>query len=118
MAKSLRSKWKRKCRAVKRVRYGAKELLRLHKMLQLNENASADDVVMVDAVSPEIKVNDGEQVAKHERIYDPVTLLDQYGNYPVWLKRKSVRKMKNINLKKKKKIKRLKKKGFVFLFGR
>jgi len=33
MAKSLRSKWKRKMKAVKRERYGAKELDRLNKML-------------------------------------------------------------------------------------
>ena len=34
MAKSLRSKWKRKMRAHKRVRYGAKENARLMKMLE------------------------------------------------------------------------------------
>jgi hypothetical protein len=33
MAKSLRSKWKRKMRAVKRERYGEKELAQLNKML-------------------------------------------------------------------------------------
>lgn len=33
MAKSIRSKWKRKCRAIKRVRYGEKELERLKKTL-------------------------------------------------------------------------------------
>lgn len=34
MAKSLRSKWKRKMRAVKRERYGEKELKRLNEMLE------------------------------------------------------------------------------------
>ncbi len=33
MAKSLRSKWKRKMKAAKRVRYGEKERARLDKML-------------------------------------------------------------------------------------
>lgn len=33
MAKSLRSKWRRKMRAIKRIRYGVKELDRLKKML-------------------------------------------------------------------------------------
>lgn len=42
MAKSLRSKWRRKCRAVKRERYGAKELERLKKTLGISENASGD----------------------------------------------------------------------------
>lgn len=42
MAKSLRSKWRRKCRAVKRVRYGEKELVRLKKTLGIDETAAAD----------------------------------------------------------------------------
>jgi len=33
MAKSIRSKWRRKMRAIKRIRYGAKELDRLKTML-------------------------------------------------------------------------------------
>lgn len=42
MAKSLRSKWKRKCRAIKRERYGAKELERLKKTLGVDENGAKD----------------------------------------------------------------------------
>ena len=42
MAKSLRSKWRRKCRAVKRERYGEKELVRLKKTLGIDENAPTD----------------------------------------------------------------------------
>lgn len=42
MAKSLRSKWKRKCRAIKRERYAAKELDRLKKTLGIDENAPKD----------------------------------------------------------------------------
>lgn len=42
MAKSLRSKWRRKCRAVKRERYGAKELDRLKKTLGISENGTQD----------------------------------------------------------------------------
>ena len=42
MAKSLRSKWRRKCRAVKRERYGAKELERLKKTLGIDDNAPAN----------------------------------------------------------------------------
>lgn len=34
MAKSLRSKWKRKMRAVKRVRYGEKEAKMLNKIIE------------------------------------------------------------------------------------
>ncbi|CAH0602351.1 unnamed protein product [Chrysodeixis includens] len=37
MAKSLRSRWKRKCRAIKRERYAVKELARLKKMLGVKD---------------------------------------------------------------------------------
>lgn len=47
MAKSLRSKWRRKCRAVKRERYGAKELARLKKTLGIDES-TATEVDMKD----------------------------------------------------------------------
>lgn len=47
MAKSLRSKWRRKCRAVKRERYAVKELDRLKKTLGIDNNA-AKDVEMTD----------------------------------------------------------------------
>lgn len=42
MAKSLRSKWRRKCRAVKRERYAAKELERLKKTLGIDEKTHKD----------------------------------------------------------------------------
>lgn len=53
MAKSLRSKWKRKMRAAKRERYGEKELKRLKTMLginttdvEMNEEKIDDDIVI------------------------------------------------------------------------
>ena len=46
MAKSLRSKWVRKCKREKRVRYGKKELASLVSMV---EKASKNDVVVRDA---------------------------------------------------------------------
>lgn len=46
MAKSIRSKRKRKLRAIKRVRYGAKELERLKKTLGIVDNAVKSDVAM------------------------------------------------------------------------
>jgi len=47
MAKSLRSKWRRKCRAIKRERYEVKELARLKKTLENDSNVSKD-VDMID----------------------------------------------------------------------
>jgi len=49
MAKSLRSKWKRKMKAVKRERYGEKELKRLNDML-----------AKAEALETEIKTEDEE----------------------------------------------------------
>lgn len=48
MAKSLRSKWRRKCRAIKRERYAVKELDRLKKTLGI-DNVSKD-VEMTDII--------------------------------------------------------------------
>lgn len=48
MAKSLRSKWRRKCRAVKRERYGVKELAQLKKTLGIDESSKKEEVEMVD----------------------------------------------------------------------
>ena len=42
MAKSLRSKWKRKMRAIKRERYAKKELTRLKKVLGIEENGDIE----------------------------------------------------------------------------
>ncbi|XP_039762915.1 protein LLP homolog [Pararge aegeria] len=57
MAKSIRSKWKRKCRAIKRERYAVKELSRLKKMLGVKEEEKvtesevmeSDQVIFLDA---------------------------------------------------------------------
>ncbi|CAH0698198.1 unnamed protein product [Spodoptera exigua] len=54
MAKSLRSRWKRKCRAIKRERYAVKELARLKKMLGVKDEekpeTTTDEVMESDQV--------------------------------------------------------------------
>lgn len=58
MAKSLRSKWRRKCRAVKRVRYGVKELARLKKTLGIDDNAPKDvDMQELSEIATGIPLN-------------------------------------------------------------
>ncbi|EZA60753.1 hypothetical protein DMN91_001891 [Ooceraea biroi] len=116
MAKSLRSKWRRKCRAVKRERYAAKELDRLKKTLGVNENTSKDvemtDIseiaTVVDAkkVKADVKAkqakdaqSDSADASEHmeldnERIYNKKTLRDQFGNYPVWMSHRKIMKHK------------------------
>ncbi|KYN07404.1 PREDICTED: uncharacterized protein C12orf31 homolog [Cyphomyrmex costatus] len=117
MAKSLRSKWKRKCRAIKRERYAVKELDRLKKTLGIDNNASKDvemaDITeiatVVDAkkVKEDVKakqVEDAESttITGEERMevegarkYNKKTLRDQYGNYPEWMSQRKIFKHKN-----------------------
>lgn len=118
MAKSLRSKWRRKCRAVKRERYAVKELDRLKKTLGIDENASNNDVEMKDiqeiaTVVDAKKIKEDKAKAKEKseanmimdqeqmeaegataRVYNKKTLRDQYGNYPVWMNKRKILKHK------------------------
>lgn len=140
MAKSIRSKWKRKCRAIKRERYAVKELARLKKMLGVKEEEKvtesevmeSDQVIFLDAgqiskkkkkkeepkAAPEkdedvqmssddekIEV-DGENGKK--RVFSSKTLIDQNGQYPVWLHKRKIAKLtgNKKNMKKKSKKRR------------
>ncbi|XP_077555801.1 protein LLP homolog isoform X2 [Haemaphysalis longicornis] len=112
MAKSLRSKWKRKMRAEKRKRYSVKELAKLKEMLAAA--TSKDDVDMSDmctvvdakqvterfteTVSPAEAAADeasaSMDVDKTVRVFNPKTLKDQHGTYPVWMSQRAIRKLK------------------------
>ncbi|CAG9790488.1 unnamed protein product [Diatraea saccharalis] len=134
MAKSMRSRWKRKCRAIKRERYAVKELARLKKMLGIkeekvteNEVMESDQVIFLDAgqinkknkakkateddedvemSSDDEKIEvDGDNGKK--RIFSTKTLKDQNGQYPIWLHK---RKIAKINRSTQKKIKKKSKK--------
>ncbi|CAK9805142.1 Protein LLP homolog [Anthophora plagiata] len=113
MAKSLRSKWRRKCRAVKRERYGAKELERLKKTLGVNDNGTQDvemseiskiaTVVNAETIKENAKTNEDKEAQDAERmdvdsvgkrIYNKRTMRDQYGNYPVWMNKRKITKHK------------------------
>ncbi|XP_034191689.1 protein LLP homolog [Osmia lignaria lignaria] len=112
MAKSLRSKWRRKCRAVKRERYGAKELDRLKKTLGISENGSQDvemseiseiaTVIDAKTIKENTKSKEGTEeddldtmeVDSNGRIYNKRTMKDQFGNYPVWMNRRKIAKHK------------------------
>jgi len=119
MAKSLRSKWRRKCRAVKRERYGVKELARLKKTLGIDENAPADTemaeiseiATVTDAktIKESSKAKVDAETEKLEqmdedgkRVYNKKTLLDQFGNYPVWMNRRKISSIKKGRAKNKK----------------
>jgi len=102
MAKSLRSKWKRKMKAIKRVRYGAKETARLEEMLKAakenedNQEASMPGVqfVSVDTFSKKESNEDeleGMEMDVTKR--NPKTLRDEHGQYPVWMNQRKIKKL-------------------------
>ncbi|KAG8137777.1 hypothetical protein E2320_003728 [Naja naja] len=83
MAKSLRSKWKRKMRAEKRKKNAPKELARLQSLLKTNNGSKMD----VDA-------------KRNQK-----TLLDQHGQYPVWMSPRQRKKLRAKRVKGKNKSK-------------
>ncbi|XP_059475085.1 18 kDa learning-associated protein of slug [Neocloeon triangulifer] len=112
MAKSLRSKHKRKMRAVKRVRYGAKELVKLKEtvaklnapdgqgvdMSQLSDTVIlANSKAVVEAVKAQETTDQSMEVDSKK--YDKRTFKDKDGNYPPWFNK---RKIKQLQLKHKK----------------
>ncbi|XP_046607570.1 protein LLP homolog [Neodiprion virginianus] len=117
MAKSLRSKWRRKCRAVKRVRYGEKELARLKKTLGIDENAHADaemsEIQEIATVTDAKEIKEKAAAKEKEktetaqdtmevegaRVFNKRTMRDQHGNYPVWMSRRKITKHKHARTK-------------------
>ncbi|XP_044758592.1 protein LLP homolog [Coccinella septempunctata] len=97
MAKSLRSKWKRKCRAVKRVRYGQKELERLKSILGVDktqvktEDLDISDIAEVKTVEDIKKPSETSAVEEVMDVDDSSSkvnlkkLRNKNGSYPVWL---------------------------------
>ncbi|XP_061663433.1 protein LLP homolog [Syngnathoides biaculeatus] len=108
MAKSLRSKWKRKMRAEKRKKNAPKELARLKQALSLGkkgEDAVMSDiqematVVPVEKIKKEADVNmagdgedDGDMDLDSKR--NKKTLLNEHGQYPVWMNQRQAKKLK------------------------
>ncbi|XP_028307315.1 protein LLP homolog [Gouania willdenowi] len=132
MAKSLRSKWKRKMRAEKRKKNAPKELARLKQALSLDkkgEAAMADMQDIVTVVTPEeIKKKQDVDMAEQEEDdggkmdmdskRNKTTLLDEHGQYPTWMSQRQAKKMKGQRMAKKsgqtKKQQKKKKKGIAW----
>lgn len=120
MAKSIRSKWRRKCRAVKRERYGQKELERLKKTLGIQDGEKVTDAVMenitdianiVDATNVQTKdskipdATDEMETDDKQKNFSLKKLRNEHGTYPVWLHPRKIRKNKNAKKNKNKKTK-------------
>lgn len=104
MAKSLRSKWKRKMRAEKRKKNAPKELSRLKSILKVDGDVLMKDVQEIaTVVAPkrcqekmQCAVEDGQDDMKMETEIkrSTKTLLDQHGQYPVWMNQRQRKKLK------------------------
>nr|XP_015816141.2 protein LLP homolog [Nothobranchius furzeri] len=106
MAKSLRSKWKRKMRAEKRKKNAPKELARLKQALNLDKKGEAemadlqdiatvvpaDKIKKIDVEMEEEKEDDGKMDMDKTR--NKKTLLDEHGQYPAWMSQRQAKKMK------------------------
>ncbi|XP_003972757.1 protein LLP homolog [Takifugu rubripes] len=105
MAKSLRSKWRRKMRAEKRKKNAPKELARLKQALSLDKKV--DDVMAevqeIATVVPAEKIKkqtDVEMAEGDEGKMDmdskrnKKTMLDENGQYPVWMNQRQAKKLK------------------------
>ena len=105
MAKSLRSKWKRKMRAEKRVRYGEREDKRLVKMLEaakeLKEQDGSDLVMNPisntnsnEEKETEVKTDENSMDTSVKPKFSTKSLKDEHGNYPKWMSSRRIQKMK------------------------
>ncbi|XP_065536323.1 protein LLP homolog [Lathamus discolor] len=108
MAKSLRSKWRRKMRAEKRKKNAPRELERLKKILGDNAEVVMEEVREVATVLPPQSVPeppDGDCKMDVDNKRNKKTLLDQHGQYPIWMNSRQRKKLKAQRVKGKKKSK-------------
>ncbi|NXL94909.1 LLPH protein, partial [Alectura lathami] len=107
MAKSLRSKWKRKMRAEKRKKNAPRELERLKSILRANADVVMEEVKEVATVLPAKEALEKQDDCKMDvgNKRNKKTLLDQHGQYPIWMNSRQRKKLKAQRLKGKKKTK-------------
>ncbi|XP_058936262.1 protein LLP homolog [Kogia breviceps] len=111
MAKSLRSKWKRKMRAEKRKKNAPKELNRLKSILKVDGDVLMKDVQEIaTVVEPKLCQEKTQCVVKDETDdmkmetdikRNKKTLLDQHGQYPIWMNQRQRKRLKAKREKKK-----------------
>lgn len=111
MAKSLRSKWKRKMRAEKRKKNAPKELSRLKSILKVDTDVLMKDVqeIATVVVPQSCQMTDGaveDEVKDDMKMETEIkrnkkTLLDQHGQYPIWMNQRQRKKLKAKREKKK-----------------
>ncbi|ELR45607.1 hypothetical protein M91_04757 [Bos mutus] len=104
MAKSLRSKWKRKMRAEKRKKNAPKELSRLKSILKIDGDVLMKDVQEIATmVEPKhcqektqcmVKDETDDMKMETDIKRNKKTLLDQHGQYPIWMNQRQRKRLK------------------------
>ncbi|KAI4546427.1 hypothetical protein R6Z07F_004835 [Ovis aries] len=104
MAKSLRSKWKRKMRAEKRKKNAPKELSRLKNILKIDGDVLMKDVQEIATVVEPKHCQEKTQCVVKDETDDmkmetdikrnKKTLLDQHGQYPIWMNQRQRKRLK------------------------
>ncbi|XP_006066514.1 protein LLP homolog [Bubalus kerabau] len=104
MAKSLRSKWKRKMRAEKRKKNAPKELSRLKSILKIDGDVLMKDVQEIATVVEPRHCQEKTQCVVKDETDDmkmetdikrnKKTLLDQHGQYPIWMNQRQRKRLK------------------------
>ncbi|XP_066225161.1 protein LLP homolog [Saccopteryx leptura] len=103
MAKSLRSKWKRKMRAEKRKKNAPKELSRLQSILKIDTDVLMKDVQEIATVVVPKHSEEKQCVVKDEKDdmkmetdikRNKKSLLDQHGQYPIWMNQRQRKRLK------------------------
>ncbi|XP_050021471.1 protein LLP homolog [Alexandromys fortis] len=104
MAKSLRSKWKRKMRAEKRKKNAPRELNRLKSILRIDGDALMKDVEEIATVVVPKQCQEKMQCAVEGEMDDTKmeteikrnrkTLLDEHGQYPIWMNQRQRKRLK------------------------
>ncbi|XP_067684112.1 protein LLP-like [Haliotis asinina] len=111
MAKSLRSKWKRKMRNIKREKYAVKETDRLKRISNLAKQQTDElkelyEVKKAGDIMKGKSKSDGDDemdVDKPQRKFNPTTLKDEHGSYPAWMNQRAIKRLKKKQVSKKKK---------------
>nr|XP_020726878.1 uncharacterized protein C12orf31 homolog [Odocoileus virginianus texanus] len=111
MAKSLRSKWKRKMHAEKRKKNAPKELSRLKSILKIDGDVLMKDVQEIaTVVEPKhcqektqcvVKDETDDMKMETDNKRNKKTLLDQHGQYPIWMNKRQRKRLKAEREKKK-----------------
>merc|ERR1712202_23539 len=87
------SKWKRKMKAIKRVRHGEKERAVLEKMV--------DEAKISGSLKSAQDIKDDAMDTTAKSDHNHTTYKNEHGNYPKWMSRKKVDKIKQVKQKKK-----------------